>query len=187
LGRNLSFFLLSIFLIYVSGCSPAKNYKALSFFFDGVPNPEQIKAVQKADSISRQDSASVAQSIGLSAPPPMIYHPPYQEKECATCHDQTSMGKLTEPQPALCYECHEDFSKKYKVLHGPVDGGQCTECHSPHMAENKNLLTRSDQAICLYCHESEDVKKIESHDDIKNLNCIECHNPHGGDDKTLLR
>lgn len=179
--------LVVIILIYLSGCSTTHNYKALSFFFDGVPDPAAETAIQSNDSLNRMDTAAFAQGIMSKTFPQMHLHSPYQDKQCASCHDQGQMGKLLESLPKLCYVCHEDFSNKYKVLHGPVGGGQCTMCHSPHMSVNEHLLTRTKQSICLFCHNSEQVMATEAHQDIKDTNCTECHNPHGGDDKYILR
>lgn len=173
--------------VYFSGCSSAKHYKVLSFFFDGVPNPAEVAAIHKLDSISRKDSASLANALKVENLPKGSIHPPYQEKDCASCHDQSSMGKFTEMQPMLCYQCHEDFSTKYKALHGPVGGGQCTACHSPHLSENVSLLKRTNQSLCLYCHDQKQVLAFEPHQDIGDTSCTECHNPHGGDDKYILR
>ncbi|NOX85830.1 MAG: hypothetical protein GXO86_07695 [Chlorobi bacterium] len=115
-----------------------------------------------------------------------IFHPPYQEKECANCHNQGQMGKLLEPLPGLCYQCHESFGDQYQVLHGPVDAGFCTQCHNPHMSKNKFLLIRTGQNLCLNCHLSKDVFKNEAHSDIEDADCTECHNPHGGEDRFIL-
>jgi predicted CXXCH cytochrome family protein len=185
--RNLSFLFIGILAIYLSGCSSAKNYKVLSFFFDGVPLPVLANSDMPSDSLSRTDSTAILQAPVAAAAPQTYFHPPYQEKDCASCHDQVNKGQLTSPQPGLCYQCHEDFNTKYKVLHGPVGGGQCTACHNPHMSGNEHLLTRTSQALCLYCHQQEQVAKVESHHDIGDTNCTDCHNPHGGEDKYSLR
>jgi predicted CXXCH cytochrome family protein len=175
-----------IILINLSGCSTTHRYKTLSFFFDGVPNPDKGIAIQSSDSLIRKDTTATAQNSLGKIIPQMYFHPPYKEKECSICHDQTRMGKYTKPQPELCYQCHDDFGTKFKVLHGPVGGGQCVICHSPHQSMNANLLLRQGQAICLYCHNSEQVMAAEQHQDIKDASCMDCHNPHGGDDKFIL-
>jgi predicted CXXCH cytochrome family protein len=97
------------------------------------------------------------------------------------------MGKLIKNLPELCYQCHEDFSTRFKVLHGPVAGGQCSVCHSPHMSLNADLLVRTGQSQCLHCHESGEIFKTAVHQDNKETNCTECHNPHGGEDRNILR
>ncbi|MFZ4399136.1 MAG: cytochrome c3 family protein [Bacteroidales bacterium] len=117
----------------------------------------------------------------------MNFHLPYQDKTCESCHDQNKMGKLNQEMPELCYQCHDNFSYKYKVLHGPVGGGQCTACHSPHSSVNSNLLLRKGQELCLYCHISKQIMETETHRDIGETDCTDCHNPHGGEDRYVLR
>ncbi|MFZ4704938.1 MAG: cytochrome c3 family protein [Bacteroidales bacterium] len=177
-----------IFTIYLYGCSPTHRYKALSFFFDGVPNPDNETVLPSNGSLEGTDSALIAQNLIREASRPKIqFHSPYQDKKCASCHNQGQIGKLIESLPGLCYKCHEEFNVRYKVLHGPVGGGQCTMCHNPHMSNNENLLTRTNQSICLYCHDSDQVFESEVHKSKKEVNCTECHNPHGGEDKFILR
>jgi predicted CXXCH cytochrome family protein len=185
--RYLPRLIIGILLIFLSGCSSTNNYKTLSFFFDGVPKPDIELTSQKLDSISRVDSTALDQNVISAQKPLIIYHSPYQEKECASCHDKGTMGKFVSLQPELCYQCHDDFKNTYKVLHGPVAGGQCTACHNPHQSENENLLTRKGQFLCLYCHDSDQVLASEEHKDIQDANCTDCHNPHGGENKQILR
>jgi predicted CXXCH cytochrome family protein len=185
--RNFPGKFMGMLLIILSSCSPTHSYKTLSFFFDGVPKPEIKLTIQNIDSISSVDSTTLAQNMVSAQKPLMNYHSPYQEKDCASCHDKSTMGKFTNLQPELCYQCHDDFKNKYKVLHGPVAGGQCTACHNPHQSENENLLTRTGQSLCLYCHESNQVMAIEEHKEIQDASCTDCHNPHGGENKYNLR
>jgi predicted CXXCH cytochrome family protein len=175
------------FLIYLSGCSITHNYKALSFFFDGVPDPAKKSANSLNDSISRPDSLAIAQNTLGKTGPQMIVHPPYQDKQCGSCHDQSTMGKLIKTPPALCYQCHEDFNDKYKIVHGPVGGGYCTQCHNPHMSNTKDLLIRTGQTLCFHCHDTQQIAETEAHRTIKDTDCSECHNPHGGDNRNFLR
>jgi len=174
-----------LFLIYLSGCSTTHSYKTLSFFFDGVPDPNNTNS-QPNDSTKNSDTAMYAQNMISKAITQSSIHPPYQDKQCQSCHDQSKMGKLIKSPPDLCYNCHEDFSNKYKTLHGPVGGGQCTQCHNPHMSANKDLLVRTGQSLCLNCHDSKPVMDIQAHLTIKNTDCTECHNPHGGENRNFL-
>jgi predicted CXXCH cytochrome family protein len=185
--RKLSSFILLVLLIALTGCSTAYRYKVLSFFFDGVPVPPKDLAIQPNDSLHLSDTTLLVQNPAKPLPPLMYTHPPYLDHDCAACHDNSTVGRFTKSSPDLCYQCHEDFSTKYKVLHGPVGGGQCTVCHSPHLSVNDKLLIRTGQSICLYCHDSEKVMKAEAHQDIAGVNCTECHNPHGGEDRYVLR
>ncbi len=185
--RKLPFLLILLIVIYLSGCSTTQNYKTLSFFFDGVPDPANDSANRVGSMINKTDTVALALRTVSKASPQKGIHPPYQDKQCKSCHDQSTMGKLIKPQPDLCYQCHVNFDTKYKVLHGPVAGGQCTMCHSPHLSVNPDLLARTGQALCLYCHESGTVMETEAHKGIKEANCTECHNPHGGENRSFLR
>jgi predicted CXXCH cytochrome family protein len=174
-------------VIVFFGCSPVPRHQVLTFFFDGVPEPAGKTTDTPIDSLGKPDPASKIGMLTSVAKPKVNYHEPYKEKQCASCHDQTAMGKFLKPQPMLCYQCHDDFSGKYKVVHGPVGGGYCTACHEPHTSVNTKLLKRLSQQMCLYCHNSSLVLKNEVHADIGDANCTDCHNPHGGDDRTMLK
>jgi len=184
--KKLGLFFIVLLLIYLSGCSSAHRYKTLSFFFDGVPNKSGISNNSSKDSLNSMDSSGIGQNSIHKSPPKLNLHSPYQANKCSLCHDQNTMGKLTQALPELCYQCHADFSSKYKVLHGPVAGGQCTMCHSPHSSVNDHLLIRTGQLLCLYCHDSKQVMKEEVHQEIGDANCTECHNPHGGKERYIL-
>jgi predicted CXXCH cytochrome family protein len=178
-------FLTLFLLIQLTACSSAYRYKVLSFFFDGVSGPAKIAPVQPVDTLKIQDTTLIAQNIG--AEPILKFHPPYQQKDCSACHDQNTTGKQIKPMPDLCYQCHLDFATRYKVLHGPVGGGECTACHNPHFSTNGKLLIRKNQDMCLFCHESDQIMKTNAHLEIKDIQCTECHNPHGGEDRYVLK
>ena len=184
--KALEWIFIGLVFIYLSGCSPTHHYKTLSFFFDGVPDPSKTALNQGVDTLSKKDSSSIAQNSKVKISEESI-HPPYQNQECGSCHNSTQMGKLNRILPDMCYQCHEDFSKKYKVLHAPLYGGYCTACHDPHSSSHEKLLTRKGQQLCLYCHNITQVMKAEVHQDIKDANCTDCHNPHGGEDRYVLR
>ncbi len=179
-------FIILLTLFYFSSCNSTKHYKVLSFFFDGVPAPSDSISNNSKDSIKKIDSTALAQGSSVTLVQAGSVHPPYKENQCGTCHNPDHIGKLNQEIPQLCYQCHEDFSKKYKVLHGPVNGGSCTACHNPHNSQNPKLLHQSGQSMCLYCHDSKRLFKSEIHQDIKDTKCTECHNPHGGNDKFVL-
>ncbi|NOY60272.1 MAG: hypothetical protein GXO75_15285 [Calditrichaeota bacterium] len=171
--------------MFILACSSGNRYKWLSFFFDDVPNPNA--KIAKTDSLQADSSKSAFNARQIRPSKPLyIFHAPYQEKACDDCHDLAYSSRLLQPQPQLCYQCHEDFKEQFAVLHGPVASGHCTACHNPHMAKNKKLLKRKGQQLCLYCHELSDILKNDVHQDIDNTDCTECHNPHGGEDEYLL-
>lgn len=172
-------------ILLLGQCSPYAGKSLLTFFFDGVPHTDSTDVKDVAlDDISI-DSTSQLTETSLEVP--MVYvHYPYEEKECGSCHDPNSLGTMVEPQPGLCYMCHEDFNNQYTTIHGPVAGGYCTSCHNPHRSESEKLLRFTGAQLCLHCHEAESVYKNEMHQDLEGMECTDCHNPHGGEDKYIF-
>jgi predicted CXXCH cytochrome family protein len=166
----------------LSACS----YKTLSVFFDGVPNPNDTLMLASTNDPAMSVNERVNEINAIKAGPDVNYHMPYLDKACTACHDENLIGKFIKPEPDLCYQCHEDFSAKYAVLHVPVEAGECTSCHSPHMSENRKLLLKTGRALCLGCHDEGDIMKLESHNGTGDANCMDCHNPHGGSETYLL-
>ena len=179
-------FFAPLLLVGFGGCSNAHNHKTLAFFFDGVPSGEQPVPIN-LDSIRKADSAYRKKNLAKADKPTIYYHKPFKEKKCGNCHDQGVMGKFLKPQPSLCYQCHDDFGRRYKALHGPVGGGYCTACHDPHTAHTAKLLKRPGQQLCIHCHNSALVLKNEAHQAIADTSCTDCHNPHGGNDRTFMK
>jgi predicted CXXCH cytochrome family protein len=173
--------LLSLILIF-SACS----YKTMSFFFDGVPAPSNPLIIASDYTSNPTENARINEVHALKAAPEMNYHMPYLDKACTACHSEKSMGKFVLPQPALCYQCHVDFTTIYSMLHVPVEAGECTSCHNPHMSEGAGLLLQAGRKLCLNCHDKRDVLRQENHDGIGDADCTECHNPHGGSESNLL-
>jgi len=60
-----------------AGCgSPRERYRTLSFFFDGVPDPDAPKVVRTA----------AATGPAVAAHPIISRHKPYVENKCDLCH-----------------------------------------------------------------------------------------------------
>ena len=178
--------LLSVFLIILYSCSSGTGRKVLTFFFDGVPQPDSSKRTQKDSLLVKADKPLQAQQRQSRFLQENFFHPPYKDKECDDCHDMDTGFKLIDKLPELCFNCHDDFREELKVLHGPVAMGACTECHHPHLAKNKMLLKRTGQDLCLYCHDKADVLKNDAHEDLGDDNCTDCHNAHGGEEEYFL-
>lgn len=168
-------------------CSRHTGKSLLTFFFDGVPE-EDTTALALQDLTSSPTDSS-AQDLALSEPetPGMLVHYPYAERECAACHDPNSLGSMLEPQPTLCYMCHEDYGMTYNYQHGPVAGGYCTSCHDPHLSDKEHLLRLNGSELCYHCHREASVLKNEMHMDLDGMECTDCHNPHGGEDKYIFQ
>lgn len=168
-------------------CSRHTGKSLLTFFFDGVPEEDSTALVHQDVGAIQGDSSSQVSILPASEFSGMLVHYPYEERECAACHDPSSLGSMLEPQPGLCYMCHEDFSSSYAYLHGPVAGGYCTSCHNPHLSENEHLLRFTGSELCYHCHKEESVLKNEMHMDLDGMECTDCHNVHGGEDKYIFQ
>ncbi|MBL0102299.1 MAG: hypothetical protein IPP51_00120 [Bacteroidetes bacterium] len=162
--------------------TPVCHYRTLSFFFDGVPDPNK-----KEDTTLIVSSDTSLTTLSQKKEPDSYDHKPYAEDMCESCHERGFSNRLLVPQPDLCYTCHTDFTQKYQALHGPVASGNCTACHNQHTGKYRYLLDRKGQDVCLYCHESRQVFANKLHKEIGEKNCTECHSPHGGDNRGMLR
>lgn len=114
------------------------------------------------------------------------FHESNDEMDCVSCHNPHSSNNHSLLQSGACTQCHEEFAERYKVIHGPVAGGNCSACHAPHRDGSEKHLLRNGQGLCLYCHDAVQVLKNESHVDIGVANCTDCHNPHGGEDRYIF-
>ncbi len=183
-----SFCMIMVVFMVVAGCKRPASHKSLSFFFDGVPDPEQVKAAKREDSLAKTLKFTGTKAVPTrEAIAQAILHPPYRAKQCAMCHDKGALGKSDKSQTTTCYQCHDNFSDNFAYVHGPVAAGYCTMCHNPHMADNKEFLIRKGRDLCILCHDNNQITRMEAHQDIADANCTECHDPHGGKDQTMLK
>lgn len=167
-------------------CSPTVRYNVLSTLFDDVPDPNKMRLTIGVDTLAQIDTTR-AIAIAKAEPVSKVsYHLPYQQKDCAACHDQSSMGNLLEPEPQLCYQCHANNDHELAFTHGPAAGGYCTSCHSPHKAEERNLLIKSGDDLCFNCHNANQIATNTKHDKLEAVGCITCHNAHSSNNRAML-
>lgn len=174
------------FLCSLHQCAPRTGKSLLTLFFDGVPLTDSVKTEAAAERTDAEAGTGEAEAALAEPVPSLVVHYPYAERECESCHDPSSLGRMLEPEPALCYMCHEDLTSVYPVLHGPVGGGYCTACHDPHSSKAGSLLRFNGRDLCLYCHVEKEVLKNEIHEGLEEMACSDCHNPHGGEDMNFL-
>jgi len=179
--------ILIVGMILFSQCSPYAGKSVLHIFFDGVPETDSTSLLSTDQGGIQADSLGYSKGILASVEPEGFIHYPYGEGECASCHNEQALGTMIEPQPGLCYICHEDLAEQYNYLHGPVAGGYCSACHDPHKSEHEKLLRYTGEALCFYCHEAESVLQNEMHEGLDGMLCTDCHNPHGGEDKYIFQ
>jgi predicted CXXCH cytochrome family protein len=156
------------------GCTVTRaNYATLSFFFDGVPNPDA-----PARGGGEPGDATMAAAV--------IVHRPFAEEKCETCHK--TQYRPSRNDPAACLSCHETVMNQHAWTHGAVAGGACLWCHAPHESARKWLLRGPDRGICVQCHSATMLtgETVPAHADPKT-SCIACHFAHGGENAIMLR
>lgn len=157
-----------------AGCSIERNYATLSFFFDGVPNPE---AKARAAALLTAD---------MRASATYTLHKPFAEEQCAECH--TGKLKITDRDSQMCMKCHADAPTKYVKMHGPVAAAACLWCHSPHESAEAHLLRKPARQVCAQCHDQTllSAERVPAHADAQ-VSCLDCHNGHGGPASMFLK
>ena len=162
------------FALVLVGCSstPQERYRVLSFFFDGVPDPDAAKKV----------AAKQASSGRIT-----YIHKPYQDNQCNSCHLNTSdiFARAQVPQN-VCLNCHSNVATQHAVMHGPVVNNECMMCHSPHSSAVPHLLKQPAPAVCTQCHEPDVLKVMHRPPFDPTTSCVSCHSGHGGTDHRLL-
>lgn len=167
--------------IYLAGCDPAKRYRILTFFFDGVP-PLQTEIMLRSDANSHAESGVIAAQFKGSR------HEPYDRcNNCHTTDPRSGMPILRSPTPQLCYACHTNYAVSPAFVHGPVAVGACLVCHDPHGSKFEHLMTLAQPEICYQCHEQEKVVMSAGHTSESIVNCTHCHDPHVGSQRTFLK
>jgi len=178
--RKLAIVSVLVLLVMASGCEPKTQgqYKALSFFFDGVPDPER----RAAEELRKEQEGKG--SGNRKAKSRQTQHGPFAAKMCDACHRKVT-NELVLPIDQLCVKCHSlDLHKKY--IHGPVASGGCRVCHSPHGSGYPFLLVAKPEEFCLSCHNKENLNRNEKHAGLIE-ECSACHDAHSSDDRYFLR
>jgi predicted CXXCH cytochrome family protein len=158
-------------------CTAEKRHDVLSFFFDGVPPLEEKKPPPKATAAGAPAAAPQAPVSTES-----VHEPARSESGCVACHNREASFALLKPRTEICLTCHEDKTRQYPYMHGPVAVGDCAECHDPHRSPLPHLLRMPVEKLCFLCHDrtpagAKPAPCTRPSDDVR---CTNCHNPHGG-------
>ncbi|MBL8747076.1 MAG: hypothetical protein JNK58_12070 [Phycisphaerae bacterium] len=155
------------------GCTvTSENYSTLSFFFDGVKDPN----APGPDGIVGDSTVAVA----------VLVHQPYAEDKCEACHKTSYRPSRNDGSP--CLACHDSIASEHRWVHGAVAGGACLWCHAPHESARKWLLRGPDRKICAQCHSATLMvsTSVPEHTD-PAASCLQCHMAHGGETPLMLR
>jgi predicted CXXCH cytochrome family protein len=167
-----------------SGCSVEKHYETLSFFFDGVPDPNAPGA--EGGRLVASGTPGVALAV-------VSQHSAFEERRCSECHGETGefafrVSGFSDLTSEVCMKCHSDVMDEYEVIHGPVAAQECLWCHQPHESPYEDLLSYSAPKLCLDCHSLGLMgsPQIPEHMDLER-SCLDCHFGHGGETRAMLR
>jgi len=159
------------------GCSIQQKYKTLSFFFDGVPDPNApLKLEVTANNSGPSDNGVVLKKY---------QHKPFAEKNCRQCHTPDNK-QLVMLEADLCVKCHQDKINQYPAMHAPVTAGKCMWCHDAHQSDQPHLLKTTASELCLQCHDREFLPIDPAEHLSDKANCLSCHIGHGGIKPSLL-
>jgi len=164
-------------VLSVLACTVESRYRTLSFFFDGVPAPQERTNASTPPPV-------VADARRLAAPMRHPVHRDLEETQCRICHDITrGFEPATEVSMVSCDRCHAEQRLTEGWNHGPVNLGQCLPCHtSGHDSGNPHLLSQPVEELCFYCHDQQEAEENPFHGISAWLrdaaDCFICHNPH---------
>lgn len=161
-------------LVLTLGCS----YRTRSFFFDGVPDPQNKKQAVPSDRSGHEPARSTTKTSYSE-------HGPFASRHCEGCHNRDLTNNLVVPKEQLCFQCHE-FQMNKKYIHGPLASGGCLACHDPHNSKYRFLLKSETGSFCLDCHDEKAIAANEAHKGVGS-NCTTCHDAHMSDKKYLLK
>jgi predicted CXXCH cytochrome family protein len=180
----------------LGGCTAQRQYKVLSFFFDGVPDPN----AKPVDHPSVLNTGPNDQPVNKKL---AVVHQPYAAGNCRACHTSAPTAKpgdgtlaaasaakdlkLVAFDSSLCVSCHKDKPGEFKVMHGPVAAAACMWCHEPHQSDNPALLKSGGPDLCCQCHDRQLLSKDQSGHQTETKACLDCHFGHGAPDSNLLR
>ena len=171
-----------------AGCDETKHYRVLSFFFDGVPLPPELRdATEEPDSGPPPGAGADARSAEEKETV-YFYHTPYTDRNCSGCHDRNVGFDATVAEGKLCKQCHGSYSKLIEGdwWHGPAAQGECGYCHEPHKSEHPGVLKTPQPDLCFDCHDSSDIDANSAHANLQDQRCSACHDPHSAGNRRLL-
>ncbi len=155
-------------------------------FFDVSAHMQHGVACNSCHSAHLVEAITNADEKPLPRPLTAVYQVPQLTVAQAWLHD----GQLKQPQPELCYGCHQNIQAKFALpFHHRVQEGlmQCTNCHTPH-----GTITASHQLnaamfnACTKCHIEVQGPFVYEHPAVSVVGCVGCHNPHGSVNHFML-
>ncbi len=167
---------LAVLMVW-AGCNVTnENYSLLSFFFDGVPDP---------NAPALPDGTTDINLIRQS--PTYTIHPPFAEEKCVDCHGKRFATQGVDA--SVCLKCHENIPSSQPRMHGPVVALACLWCHAPHESPYAALFKGQPRQVCAECHGPDmlGTDTVPEHLPEATESCLDCHFGHGGVSRYFLR
>lgn len=170
------------------GCNAQKRYQVLSFFFDGVPDPNAPPEGRRGSLDGRPRAR-----IYMHKPYADGIANPNADGTCNGCHTGNPQMSVFETMNTLsieskvCLKCHDRVLREYPVMHGPVVSVECLRCHAPHESSHPALLAKTSPAVCVQCHDRELLPPPPEEHLNPKADCLECHSGHGALRHGLLK
>lgn len=185
-------FVAAALLLTCAACSVERHHRILSFFFDGVPDPNAPTSAPVPEPLGAPVVASIAPEPEQHA----SLHPPVRDRLCHQCHMlpertagagwQAGLPELVAPREELCRRCHAPPEGPH--VHGPAGAQRCDLCHESHQSPFPHLLrVERQETLCRSCHQGELFLTSAAHEAYAPRDCIECHDPHASAIPFLLR
>lgn len=158
-----------------TGCSVEKHYELLSFFFDGVPDPDAPEP----------GSGGI---FARAASEEWFIHQPFGEGTCIACHVEFTDLTRLRGDSTVCLQCHAGTPNQHVRMHGPVAAGGCLWCHDPHQSTHPAILRQSAPELCQRCHSGRLLEPAHGGAPLERFSaCLDCHYGHGGDAAFFLK
>lgn len=171
-------------VLLITACgSQQQKHQMLTFFFDGVPDPGSASSpvpTGEAEMVEKKRRGFVPVVRRV------IFHEPFELKDCKDCHKSAHSQALVKDEPRLCYDCHGKILKKMTFVHKPAEDGTCKACHLPHKSPYDFLLPKPEVQLCNDCHDPVNTLAFV-HTPIADGHCSVCHDPHGGKNAMYLK
>ena len=207
-GLLIRILVVGVLITAVAGCERYTKHEVLTFFFTGVPSPDEEKKAEAEKAKALQAAATEQKDIPK---PKRFSHPLWTAGQCDQCHQSTANfsvpgakkrvpavfqkgmeppGPLVVSRQELCIRCHKDKSaakaqKEGLWLHNTPEKGECHKCHDPHQSDHRYLLLEPPRQICIPCHKDPKIMDLAAHKEPGE--CLTCHNAHFGRDKKMLK
>lgn len=183
----------------------ACSHQVLTFFFTGVPDPNQPVAAIPSTNATETDAVGDIAERPVEIPPQNAFtHGPWANRQCDLCHvssggvkfNNAAAGavsvRLAFDAQEICRGCHNDvrFTNEDPGLwrHGPATNGYCTTCHSPHRSQRPFMLYEADNnTLCGRCHQLPTLHKNAPIEIDNGADCASCHDPHASELPMLLK